>query len=44
MACACHAHDLEVFASGAIQGRILDASGTPLDSAPNFKRRRMRVE
>jgi hypothetical protein len=30
---ACQMHDMEVFASGAIQGRILDASGKPLASA-----------
>jgi hypothetical protein len=30
---ACQVHDMEVFASGAIQGRILDASGKPLASA-----------
>ncbi len=30
---ACQVHDLEVFPSGAIQGRILGASGKPLASA-----------
>jgi hypothetical protein len=29
---ACQVHDMEVFASGAIQGRILDPSGKPLTS------------
>jgi hypothetical protein len=32
----CQLHDMEVFASGAIQGRILDASGKPLASAPAY--------
>jgi hypothetical protein len=30
---ACEVRDIEVFASGSIQGRILDASGKPLESA-----------
>jgi hypothetical protein len=30
---ACEVRDMEIFASGAIQGRILDASGKPLGSA-----------
>jgi len=33
---ACQVHDMEVFASGAIQSRILDASGKPLASAPAY--------